>query len=93
MDSKLMDSVHKNMKSFMQAGMDAGKQMQDSPIGRQPRSKREMNAIMAKIMALPPEEKQVRMTEISNLAGHKGDKLDGCDLCNWIKDSLLNRGN
>lgn len=91
MDKKLLDNVRGNVKMFMQSGKDAMKGMQEHPIGKQPRSKREIGIMMKKMQELPPAERQSRMVEMANLAGHKGDQLDNCDICQYIKEAMLKK--
>lgn len=89
MDKKrLADTVVNMAGDMMKATIDEVGKVQSEPIGRVSRSPQEMAGMMAKLQALPPEERQARMQELANVSGHKGDKLDNCGLCTFIKDQL-----
>ncbi len=86
--NRLMDETQKWVKDFMKAGEKGLADLQDSPIGKEPRTKKEYAMMLAKLKALSPEERQIRMQELANLAGHQGDQLDDCELCTWLKEAM-----
>lgn len=87
MANRLIDETNKWVGEFMNAGKDALKNLQDSPLGMENRSKKEYGMMMTKMQSLPQEERWARMQELANLSGHKGNKMDDCELCNWIRES------
>lgn len=86
--SRLADTAIGMARDMMDATLGEVKKMQADPIGRVTRSPQEMSNMMAKLQAMPHEERQAKMQEIANVAGHKGDTLDNCSLCTFIKDQL-----
>lgn len=88
MDKQLLSKANGYVKEYMNAGMAASKEMQGSPVGKQQRSQKELDTMMKKLQALPPAERQVRMQEIANLSGHKGNKPDGCELCGYLAQKI-----
>ena len=86
-----MDTTNSFVGDMMKATSKELSGVQETPIGYEPRSKKEFDTIIKRIMQLPKEERQIRLVELANLAGHQGDKLDGCDMCKYIQDSMLGK--
>ncbi len=87
-DKSLLGEVNSHVMSLMENTKTELSKIQDAPTGMKPRSKREFGIIMTRILKLPPEERSIKLQELANIAGHEGDIGDGCELCNWIIDSL-----
>jgi hypothetical protein len=87
-DGNLLTGVRQMVKDFMKAANDGLREVQDRPIGYDKRSQRELSIMMKKLQDLPNDVRQVKMTEMANVAGHKGDGFDNCSLCTFIKDKL-----
>lgn len=92
MDKNLLDKSNAFVKQLMHATGKALNEVQENPIGAKKRSKREFGTILKEMQAMPSEERQVKMKELAILSGHEGDKLDGCELCEFIKEAMLKKG-
>ena len=91
MDKRLLDTTNSFVKDIMKATSKELSSVQGSPIGKESRSKKEFATIITDLMKLPREERQIKLVELANLSGHQGDKLDDCDMCKFITQSMLGK--
>lgn len=88
----MVDGVSKNVKMFMKGASEELKKMQDTPIGREPRSKQELTKIFETLMAMPRDQRGAKMEELATMYGHKGSKPDNCELCQFLTKIAQNKG-
>lgn len=88
MDNNTLTGVKSMVHDFMKAAGEGLKEIQNGPVGTSERSQREMSIMMKKLRDLPHEERQSKMQEMANVAGHKGDKFDDCSLCKFVQSQM-----
>lgn len=85
MNRSLLNEANKYMHQFMNSAKEEMGKLQEGPIGSNPRSQREISIMWKKLQEMPSYIRQTKMQEMANVAGHKGDGIDDCDLCKFIK--------
>ena len=85
MANRIVDDAYRHVNEVMSKAKKELSNMQSEPIGRETRSKQEINSMMKKLSSMSPEERSARMDEMISISGHKGQGLDDCGLCNMLR--------
>ncbi len=88
MANRVVDEAYKHVNIVMKKAKEELSNIQSEPIGRETRSKKEINSMLKKLTSLSPEERSARMDEMISISGHKGQGFDDCGLCNMIKRAV-----
>ncbi len=88
MEGKLVNNVSSNVNMFMKGASNRLKKMQDTPIGIEKRSPQEKAKMWKSIMSMPRDERNDIMSQMAQMAGHKGDGIDNCDWCKFVREQV-----
>jgi hypothetical protein len=92
MNSRLIDDAHKSARSMFDATKAELGKIQSAPVGKELRSKRELNDMIRALQAMPHDERQSKMEEMARVMGHQGSQMDDCGLCNFLRDATQSGG-
>ena len=88
MDKKLIETMNKHVKEFMGATSKQLSNIQENPVGYEPRSQKDFGIILSELQKMPVEDRQARLQEVASIEGHKGNQFDDCGLCKFLKGSM-----
>lgn len=83
---KAIDGANKHIKDVMRGASERLREIQSEPIGTEKRSKSEFDKMIQDIQNTPHEDRQDKLMQLAMIAGHKGNKPDGCAMCNMMKN-------
>ena len=84
MEPDFMSRVIKQGRERVMKGYDDAKKAQPNKPGHIIRTEKEQATIFKRIASLDPEDRQKIMQDMAKAAGHKGDQLDGCEVCQMV---------
>ena len=92
MEPDFMSRIMNAGKDHMMNVYEEAKRMQPNKPGHIIRTENEQAKIFQRIQNLDRDERQSVMEDMAKKAGHKGDQLDGCEVCQFVvKHAKKNR--
>ena len=88
MANRIVDDAYKHVNEVMTKAKSELSNLQSEPVGRELRSKQEINSMLKKLSSMSPEERSARIDEMVSVSGHKGQGMDDCGLCNMIRKAV-----